>query len=438
MSHLRTPTLLLALSLLVPLARAENWPQFRGPTGQGLSTETNLPTEWSATKNVAWKTPIPGEGWSSPIVWDNRIFLTTALQKGTLCHVLCLDRDTGKILWDQQVFEQTPGRKETRNSYATPTPVTDGQHVYAFFGGGGAACLDFAGNVLWTKTDDHFYSQHGLGSSPILYKDTLFMPWDHSIKEGPEKRIGWQIPWDKSYVLALDKHTGKERFKAMRGMSRISHMTPRIVEVDGRPQLVSAGGDVIEGFDPDTGKLLWYVNTYGEGVTPSPVFGNGLVFNSSGFPTPFGGKTVKAAIRAFKLGGSGGDPKGEGGADLTKSNLVWEQTQGVPMLPSLLFAGDLLYSITESGQLQCLDPADGHVIYKQKLPGQYSASPLYADGKIYITSDTCTTAVLQPGREFKQLATNELNERTQASIAPANGCLFIRTEKTLYCIKQGG
>jgi len=182
-------------------------------------------------------------------------------------------------------------------------------------------------------------------------------------------------------------------------------------------------------FNADTGKLLWYVNTYGEGVTPSPVFGNGLVFNSSGFPTPFGGKTVKAAIRAFRLGGS------DSGADLTKSNLVWEQTQNVPMLPSLLLADNLLYSITESGQLQCLDPADGKVIYKQKLPGQYSASPLYADGRIYITSDTCTTTVLQPGREFKQLGTNELNERTQASMAPANGCLFIRTEKNLYCIR---
>jgi outer membrane protein assembly factor BamB len=431
MSHMRTPTLLLILALWGPLSRAENWPQFRGPTGQGISTETNLATEWNS-RNVAWATPIPGEGWSSPIVWDNRIFLTAAHQRGTLCHVLCLDSDTGKILWDKQVLEQTPGRKETRNSYATPTPVTDGQHVYAFFGGGGAACLDFAGNVVWTNTDDAFYSQHGLGSSPILYKDLLFMPWDHSIKEGPEKRIGWQIPWDKSYVLALDKNTGKQRFKAMRGMSRISHMTPNVVDVDGKPQLVSAGGDVIEGFDPDTGKLLWFVNTYGEGVTPSPVFGNGLVFNSSGFPTPFGGKTVKAAIRAFKLGG---DDKG---GDLTKSNLVWEQTQGVPMLPSLLFADSLLYSITESGQFQCLDPADGKVIYKQKLPGQYSASPLFADGHIYVLSDTGTTTVLQPGRAFKQLATSDLGERTQASMAASNGSLFIRTEKNLWCIKKSG
>jgi outer membrane protein assembly factor BamB len=430
MSHLRTPTLLLVLSLVANLARAENWPQFRGPTGQGISTETNLPTEWSATKNVAWRTPIPGEGWSSPIVWDDRIFLTATQQRGTLCHVLCLDRDTGKILWDKQVFEQTPGRKEGRNSYATPTPVTDGQHVYAFFGGGGAACLDFAGNVAWTHTDDAFYSQHGLGSSPILYQDTLFMPWDHSIKEGSEKRIGWQIPWDKSYVLALDKNTGKPRFKAMRGMSRISHMTPKIVDVDGRPQLVSAGGDVIEGFDPDTGRLLWYVNTYGEGVTPSPVFGNGLVFNSSGFPTPFGGKTVKAAVRAFKLGGS------QSGADVTQSNLVWEQTQAVPMLPSLLFAGDLLYSVTESGQFQCLDPADGKVIYKQKLPGQYSASPLFADGKIYVTSDTAATTVLAPGRAFQPLATNDLNERTQASPAVSHGAIFLRTEKNLYCVRR--
>ena len=428
MPHLRLATFLLSAIFLALPSRAENWPQFRGPTGQGVSAETSLPTEWNATKNVAWKTPVEGEGWSSPIVWDNRVFLTAARQRGTLCHVICLDRDTGKVLWDKQVLEQSAGKKERRNSYATPTPVTDGQRVYAFFGGGGAAAVDFAGNVVWTNTDDQFYSQHGLGSSPTLYKDLLFMPWDHSIRTGPELRVGWQIPWDKSYVLALDKNTGKQRFKAMRGMSRISHMTPKVVEIDGKPQLVSAGGDVIQGFNPDTGERLWTVETYGEGVTPSPVFGNGMVFNSSGFPTPFGGKQVKAAIRAFKLGGGSGD--------LTKSHLVWEQTQSVPMLPSLLFADNLLYSLKEDGQFQCLDPGDGKVIYRQKLKGQYAASPVFADGRIYVTADDGTTTVIGPGREFKALATNELGEKVQASLAVSGGAIFIRTDRNLFCVRN--
>lgn len=409
-------------------ASAENWPMFRGPSGQGISSETNLPTQWSTTSNIAWKANIPGEGWSSPIIWDNQIFLTYTLDKGASCHIISIDRTTGATLWDTETFKQSPGRKEGRNSYATPTPVTDGQHVYAFFAGGGAAGLDFSGKLIWKNTDNSFYSQHGLAASPILYKDLVLMPWDHNVKGGPEPKLGWQIPWDKAYVLALDKKSGHERYRAMRGMSRIGHMTPRIVNVDGKPQLVSAAGDIIEGFDPDTGQRIWWVQTGGEGVTPSPVFGNGVVFSSTGFPTPVGNKEIHPAIQAFRLGGQG---------DVTRTNFIWEQRKDVPMIPSLLLVDHLLYSIKENGILQCLDAADGNVIYRQRLDGNFSASPLFADGRIYLINDAGLTTIIQPGREFKQIGQNNLDEPAQAGIAVANHQLFIRTASHLYCIGKG-
>lgn len=406
-------------------ARAENWPGFRGPTGQGISTEKSLPVKWGPGENVAWKTRIGSWGWSSPIVWENRVFLTGTSEDGTSCHVIGVDRDSGRIAWDVEVFRQTPTRKEGKNSYATPTPVTDGQRVYAFFGQGGAAALGFDGQVLWKNTDGSYYSQHGLGASPILYKDLVLMPWDWSTREGPDPRLGWQIPWDRSYVLALDCRSGRERYKAMRGMSRIGHMTPRIVEVDGKPQLVSAAGDVIEGFDPDTGQRIWWVHTGGEGVVPSPVFGDGMVFSSSGFPTAVGREEIHAALRAFRLGGHG---------DVTTRNFVWEQKKAVPMIPSPLLADHLLYSIKEDGTLLCLDDTDGRIIYRQRLEGTYDASPLYVDGKIYFLSDDGNTTVIEAGREFRQLAYNELHEPCQASMAASNGRLFIRTRDNLYCI----
>ena len=408
-------------SVLSAAVRAENWPGFRGPTGQGISSETNLPAEWDKEKNIAWTVALSGEGHSSPIVWKKHVFLTAAFDDGTSCHVLAFDRDSGKKLWDVEVFKQDTPRKQERNSLATPTPVTGGQRVYAFFGGGGAAAVDFSGQIAWTNTDNHFYSQHGLGASPILYKDLLLMPWDHSIKDGPDLKIGWQTAWDKSYVWALDKNTGKERYKAMRGMSRIGHMTPKVVSVEGKPQLVSAGGDTVGGFDPDTGERIWWVRSGGEGVTPSPVFGDGVVYTSSGFPT----NEPYAAIRAFRLGGKG---------EVTKQNLLWEQKKGVPMIPSLLLADGLLYSVTERGVLQCMEPSTGEIVYSHRVEGTYSASPLFADGRIYLLNDNGDTTVIRPGREYKELNRNEIGEPTQASIAVSGGHLFIRTAGHLYCI----
>ena len=409
-------------------ALADNWPQFRGPTGNGTSAEKGLPTKWSATENVAWKVAIPGEGWSSPIVWGDKVFITAATDDGTTCRVICFAKKDGKLLWNTEVFKQDNERKQEKNSLATPTPVTDGRRVYAFFGGGGAAAVNFDGSVAWTNTDNKFYSQHGLGSSPILFKDLLLMPWDHSIRpeNGVDAKIGWQTKWDQSYVWALDKNTGKERYKAMRKQSRIAHMTPQIVAVDGKPQLISAAGDVINAFDPETGQPIWQVSTGGEGVTPSPVIADGVVYSSSGFPT----NVPYAAIRAHKLGGKG---------DVSRQNLLWEQKKGVPMIPSFVLVDGLLFMVKENGVAQCVDAQDGEVVWTERLEGTFSASPVAtADGKVYFVNENGNATVIQAGREFKEVGTCALNDGPcQASPAVSEGQIFIRTAKNLYCIGKG-
>jgi outer membrane protein assembly factor BamB len=423
---------MLAFGLCAPLViatalHAEDWPRFRGPTGQGISTETNLPLHWDKSHGVAWKTALPGRGWSSPCIFGDKIFLTATSEDGVHCHAIAVDAKEGKILWDVQLFDQTPTRKEGHNSYATPTPATDGSMVYVVFGEGGIAALNFGGTVAWKNFDNNYYSQHGMGTSPVLYKDTLFVTWDWSTPTGPDPRVGWQKPWDKAFILALDKRTGKEKFKAKRGLSRIGHTTPIIVDVEGKPQLISVCGDVADGFDPEDGQLIWSVKTGGEACVPSPVVGDGIVFVASGFPTPIAREPIHAALRAFRLGGKG---------DVTKSNFLWEETKSVAMIPSPVFVDHLLYGVKEDGTLLCLEASTGHVVYRQRLEGGYFASPVYADGRIYFLSDDGNTTVIEPGRQFRQIAYNELHEPTQASMAVSNGRLFIRTQDNLYCITK--
>jgi outer membrane protein assembly factor BamB len=406
-----------ALLLSAALVHAENWPQFRGPTGQGLSRETKLPLTWSPTEQIAWKASVPGESWSSPIVWGDRVFLTTATAAGTSCRVLSLDRRSGKILWDREVFQQVPRRKEGRNTYATPTPATDGTRLYACFGDGSFAALDFAGAVVWTNRDYKFYGQHGLGTSPILSHGLLIMARDGS-SEGEEKKLGWQIPWDLSRVLALDAATGRERWQGRRGLSRISHGAPAIWEHDGRTEVVSEAGDVVQGFDLQSGRRLWSQEVTGEGKVPSTVLGDGFVFTAGGW----GGKE---SIKAFRLGGEG---------DLKETHLVWEQKKGMPKVPSLLFASPHVFAITDGGVASCLKAATGEVVWQERVGGNFSASPVLAAGRIYFLADSGETTVIEAGPAFKVLARNPLGEKVQASMAVSDGQLFIRTEQNLFCI----
>jgi outer membrane protein assembly factor BamB len=407
------------------MAFAENWPGFRGPTGQGHSTERNLPLHWGPNSNIVWRAEIPGEGWSSPIVWNDRIFVTSTTENGTNCHILAVDRRSGKAVWDTTVFPQRPRRKEGKNSWATPTPVTDGKSVYAVFGGGGVAAVDWDGKLLWKNLDVDFYSRHGLGASPVLHEGLLIMPYDGSNpnfepsgKPTDTERIGWQIPWDKSFIAALDTKTGKRVWTGKRGMSRIAHISPIILEIDGAKQLVSGAGDRMQGFNLKTGELIWSAYTQGEGVAPSPVAGEGMLFASSGFE--------KTTLRAFKLANMKGD--------VTASHIVWEQNKGVPTQPSPIYVNGRLYAITDGGVVTCYNPKSGEVLWQDRVGGTFSASPVFADNKIYFLSEAGETTVIGSGETFNVLARNAMNERCQASFAISDGNIFVRSDKALYCI----
>lgn len=408
--------LALAVITSVPI-HAENWVRFRGPNGQGISAEKNLPVEWSATENVVWKSEIPGEGWSSPIVFEDQIFLTATTDEGTSCHVVCVDRTNGEIRWNRQVHRQAAGAKRLQNSYATPTPVTDGKRVYAVFSDGTIVAINFEGETVWTNSEIDFHSLHGLGASPILANGQLIMPFDGSSPD--EKTLGWKTPWDKAVVLSLDTETGSVRWKGSRGQSRVGHVTPILIE-NGR-QLVSAGGDRVQGFDVTTGEQLWSIYSQGEGVTPSPVIGDDMVITSSGFEEP--------TIRAIRLGGSG---------DVTETHIAWEQKKGVPALPSFLYVSPYVYSITRDNILHCIEASSGDVVWFKRLSGSYSASPVYADGKIYLLSEEGVTLVLRPGDSYEEIARNNLDEKCMASMAVSQGNFFIRTANHLYCIGSNG
>ena len=406
---------------------AENWPSFRGPNRQGISAERNVPLHWSAESNVVWKTEIPGQGWSSPIVWGDRLFVTSATDNGTKCHVLCIDRESGKIVWDKEVFEQVPRRKEGKNSYATPTAATDGQRVYAVFGDGSMVALTMEGSVAWTNRDVQFYSRHGLGASPLVYSNLVIMPFDGSNligapgvypKVSDEERLGWQIPWDKAFIAALDTRTGKRVWTGKRGLSRIAHVSPILVNDGDKDILVSGAGDCVQGFDPKTGAQFWSAYSQGEGVTPSPVSDDGRLFASSGFE--------KTTLRCWRLAGATGD--------ITTNALEWEGKKGVPTQPSPIYAKPYLFTITDGGIATCFAPDNGEIVWQERVGGNHSASPVYADHRIYFLSEEGETAVIQAGSQFKILARNALKEKCQASIAISQGQLFIRGEKNLYCI----
>ncbi len=419
----RTNLIIVLAMVLAPMTRAENWPEFRGPSRQGISAEKNLPLKWNATDNVLWKSTIPGVSWSTPIVWENRVFLTTATEEGQSCRIVAMDARSGKVIWDKEVVRQVPRKKETRNSYATPTPVTDGERVYACFSDGSFAAVNFNGDIVWTNRDYPFYSQHGLGASPVLSGGLLIMTMDAS-SEGDDKLIGWQKPWDKSFVLALDTKTGKQRWKTMRGVTRISHGTPTIwTDANGKTQIISEAGDVVQGFDRDTGERLWTSEVAGEGKVPSTVVGDGLVFTSGGY-------RGRESIKAFRLGGKG---------ELKESNLVWEQKKGINKVPSLIHIKSHVFAVQDTGMASCFKADSGDIVWQERLNGNFSASPVAADGHIYFLDNNGTTTVIEAGPVFKVLAKNPLvSEPVQASMAIANGCIFIRTEKHLYCISNSG
>ena len=397
-------SLFFALSLQVGSVRAEDWPQFRGPDGQGHSSETGLPLRWSETENIVWKVPIPGRGWSSPTVLGDKIWLTTASDGGRSLRVICLDRQSGGILHDVEVFRvDNPLPIHSKNSHASPTPIAEKNRVYVHFGTSGTAGLSDTGEILW-KTQLPYQHGHGPAGSPVLYGDSLIVSCDGT---------------DVQYVVALDKANGRIRWKRFRN-GRMAFSTPLLIRSGEVDQLVSPGGDRVVAYNPLTGDEIWWLRYDGYSNVPRPVFGQGVVFICSGFYPP-------VSLYAIR-------PDGRG--DVTDTHVAWSSQRGMPLNPSPLLVGDKLYTVSDSGIATCLDATTGRTHWRKRLRGDFSASPLYADGRIYFLDEEGTTTVIAPSAEFQELATNSLNGRTLASMAVSAKSIYVRTEHHLYRLQK--
>ncbi len=396
----------------------DEWPEFRGPTGQGISSAHGLPLRWSPRQNVAWKQAIPGRGWSSPVVSDGRVYLTTSVpvsagaQGDQSLRALCLDADSGKILWNKEVIREdgrTAPRIHNKNSHASPTPLVADGRLYVHFGHEGTACLDLAGEILWTNTELSYAPVHGNGGAPVLVGDALILSGDGS---------------DKQFLAALDRNTGRVLWKVNRNTDaakKFSFSTPLVITVNQRKQVISPGSNVVTAYDPITGAEIWQVRYEGYSVIPRPVYAHGLVFVCTGYDSP--------SLLAIRPDGMG---------DVTDTHVAWTTSRAVPHTPSLLVVDDGLYMVSDNGVASCLDAVTGELRWRNRIGGNYSASPLYADGRIYFQNEEGTAVVIRPGNKFVELARNALGERSLASYAAVDGSLFIRTEQNLYRIGSPG
>lgn len=413
MIRLIVATLILAVAAIS--VHAEDWPQFRGPTGQGHSAERGLPLAWSEKRNVVWKTPVAGVGWSSPVVAGGRAWVTTAIDSGNpgrgpvsaSLRVLAFDVATGREVVNVELFRlRDTGYIHPKNSRASPTPVLEGDRVYVHFGAEGTAALTASGEIVW-KTQLPYESQHGSGGSPIVFGDLLIVSCDGNNIE--------------AFVAALDKHTGRIRWKTSRRKpADQAYSTPLVIRAGDRDQVVSVGAYRAAAYDPLTGREIWRVG-YPDGFSnvPRPVFGHGLVYIATGFNEP-----TLIAVRA------------DGQGDVTRTHIVWTLERGVPFTPSPLLVGDELYVLSDIGILSCLDARTGATIWQARIGGNYSASPVFADGRMYFQSEEGVVTVVAPGKAFRLLATSRLDGGMLASMAVSDGSIFIRTETHLYRIRQ--
>ncbi len=406
---------LLILSLHSPLIAAETarWPQFRGPTGQGLALDTSPPTIWDAEKNIRWKTDIPGLGHSSPVIWDHQIWLTTASLDGKELSLIGIDRETGKILHQIPLFSIDPVAEiHTKNSHASPTPVVAEGRVYAHFGTNGAAAIDTAsGKILWKNTDLKLEHTTGPGSSPILYQDLLIVTCDGA---------------DQQYVAALDCTTGQVRWKRKRSApfrdDPITHRafaTPLLIEFEGRPQLISPAADQLHAYNPADGEELWHVRFTGFSTVPCPAYADGRIFICTGYFGP--------ELAAIDVNGSG---------DVTKTHVKWHIKKGVPDNPSPLTHEGLVYVVSDKGVATCVEASTGKQIWTRRLGGNFSASPLLAGEHLYCCNEQGETHVLKIGRKPVVVSVNKLAGFQMASPAVIQKSLYLRTDKSLYCIAE--
>lgn len=439
-SHVFLAAMVLSFTGLA--AAAEHWPQWRGPSSAAVSPDSGLPTSWSRDTNLAWRVPLAGAGASSPIVWGDRVFVTSqvgdaivapgrhprlarddqslAEREGTIggrrdpaaagpiwLVVEAFSREDGRRLWEYRMEATGPlPALHEKHNLATPTPVTDGERVYAWFGNGQIAALDMEGRIVWSRHLGRDYSpfvtRWGHGSSPALHGGVLFLLCDHE---------------RASYLLALDARTGRERWKADRGSGRISHSTPLVVPAPEGHELLVNSSERIDAYDPASGALLWYAGTRRQTPVPSAVFHGGRIYLSRGYRN--------SDYLAIRPGGRG---------DVSGSHVDWRAPAGASYVPSILYYEGLVYVTNEIGIVTCADAATGERIWQHRLGGVFFASPVAGDGKVYLVSETGETYVLRAGRRPDVLATNDLGERFLASPAVANGRLFLRSDRTLFAI----
>jgi outer membrane protein assembly factor BamB len=402
---------------------AERWNQFRGPSGQGISNAQSVPTQWSDNENVAWKTPVHDRGWSSPIIAKDKVWLTTATESGHQLCVVAVSLKTGAIMQDTLIFTvKDPQFAHKFNSYASPTPVTDGDRVYVTFGSPGSACLDSdSGKTLWERKDIECNHFRGAGSSPILYKDLLIMNFDGS---------------DFQFVIALDKHTGETKWKTKRSIDyrdlgpdgkpeadgdwRKGFSTPHVATFNETPTLLSIGSKALYAYNPLTGNELWRTESrIGHSASTRPTVTDNMIFYCTGFS--------KGEIWAVRPGGDG---------DVTTSNVTWTFKRSVSNKPSLIWKNNRLFMIHDGGVATCLDASTGKTIWQERIGGNYSASPLLWNDLIYFFSEEGKTTIIKAEDKFNIIATNELSSGFMASPAVSNGALILRTKSHLLKISE--
>jgi outer membrane protein assembly factor BamB len=418
--------LLLILSWTVQTAAASDWVQFRGPDGDGHTKAKNLPLRWSETENIRWKIPVHGRAWSSPIIHAGGVWMTTANETGTELSLVVADAETGRILMDRKLFDVAEPQEIHRfNSYASPTPVAENGRVYVTWGSPATACLDAKTfEILWQRRDlvcNHF---RGAGSSPILFEDLLIMNHDGA---------------DTQYVVALDKKTGETVWQTHRsvdfqdltpegkpyrdGDMRKAFSTPHVGSLNGRPILLSSGAKAHYAYDPRTGKELWRIDHLDQhSASTRPLLAHGLAY----FPTGFG-KAELLVVHADRVGA------------LTTGDVAWHQKRSIPKKPSLLVVGELLFMVDDGGIASCYKAVSGDLVWQERLAaraGNFSASPLFSNGRIYMSNEEGKTYVFAAAREFKLLATNELEAGCMASPAVTDEAILLRTKTHLYRIEQ--
>ena len=407
MTNLKPVFLLLVLLTSISFSvSAQNWPCWRGPNGDGTSSETNLPTEWDSEKNVVWKSEIPGLGYSSPIIWDDKLFLTSALVDTNERLLICFDKKTGKKLWQKPVLNSPFERKHNDNSYASGTPSTDGKLVYVSFLDGEdayVAAYDFSGNKVWEQRPGKFQSPHGYSCSPAIYNDKLIIN-GNSLGD--------------SFLAALNKNDGSIIWKVQHENPAHSFTTPIFREMAGKMQMIFGGNKQIISFNPDDGSRYWWIDGPSEDFCSTPVYNkkHDLILISSAWP--------QRILMAIKPDGAG---------NVSESKVVWQTKEGAFYVPSPVCTDDYLFSTMTNGTVHCINVATGEILWKENLGKQYP-SPVLADGLVYMPNDEGVITLIKPGPVFEAIAKNSIGEHMNASPAISNGKIYLRGDKHLFCI----